>query len=467
MTEEIALIWNRGADDADRRANARVIGTISKMIKARERKAVVKILAKWPPADVLALFVRLRFKRVRRLLDWLPEDVGIAVLAELDPEMQAVLLEDHTRARLAHVVARLDRTRALRLLTELPRDLARELIEGLPEPDTWRRELAYAEDSAGEVMRRHFIALPVTWTIGQAISEIRARTEQIDRVDALYVVDVQRHLVGYLRVRDLVLCAPELPIREAVRPDVVSVSSEMDQEEVLRLAESHGLRVIAVTDPAGRLIGSITPRELTAVARDEAEEDMLKMAGVSPEATAHDTPVQIVRRRFPWLAGGLVGASVAAMVIGSFETALEKAVILASFIPVVMATAGNAGIQASTVTVQALNTGALWPGETWSRIGRELLGAAMNGAGVGMVVALLIAAASFGITIDRTEMLALTSVLTLVVVTVLASLVGSTVPVILDRLGADPAVSTGIFITTANDVFGVLTFFTFASALYL
>lgn len=467
MTEEIALNWNRGSDDAARRANARVIGTVSKMIKARERKAVVRMLTKWSPADVLALFVRLRFKRARRLLDWLPEDVEIAVLAELDPEMQAVLLEDHTRARLAHVIARLDSTRALRLLTELPRDLARELIEGLPDSDNWRRELAYAEDSAGEVMRRNFLALPVNWTIGQAVGEIRTRTEQIDRVDALYVIDEQRRLVGYLKVRDLLLCPPELPISEAVRPDVVSVSSETDQEEVLRMAETRGLRVIAVTDAAGRLIGSITPRELTEIALDEAEEDILKMAGVSPEATAHDTPVQIVRRRFPWLAGGLIGASVAATVIGSFETALEQAVILASFIPVVMATAGNAGIQASTVTVQALNTGHLWPGETWSRIGRELLGAAMNGAGVGLVVALLIALASFGITIDRPEALALTAALTLVVVTVLASIVGCTVPVILDKLGADPAVSTGIFITTANDVFGVLTFFTIASALYL
>ena len=323
------------------------------------------------------------------------------------------------------------------------------------------------DDTAGAVMRRCFVSVLPQRTIGEVADELRRFSEELEQLDAIYVVDDDRKLIGYLRVRDLLFHPGQALVRDVVRTDLIAVDAETDQEEVLQMANSRGLRVIAVRDAAGRLIGSVTLKELSQIAQEEAEEDMKLLLGMSPDASSQDSPRQIVRRRLPWLAGGLIGASVAAVVIGSYEDELEEAAILASFIPIVMAMAGNAGIQASTVSVQGLASGAIASGDIWRRLGREIMGACMNGTAVALVVALLIAVAEFIFDIPDPLYLALSAGLALIIVTTLASVVGAAVPVILDRFKLDPAVSTGIFITTSNDVFGVLIFFSIASKLYL
>ncbi|SLN71630.1 Magnesium transporter MgtE [Roseovarius albus] len=323
------------------------------------------------------------------------------------------------------------------------------------------------DDTAGAVMRRRFVSVLPQHLIGELTEELRKFATELEQLDAIYVVDDDRKLIGYLRIRDLLLLPDQTLVGDVVRKDLIAVDAETDQEDVLQLANSRGLRVIAVRDSEGHLIGSVTPEEVSEIAQEEADEDMKLLLGISPDASSQDTPRQIVRRRFPWLAGGLVGASVAAVVIGSYEDALEEAAILASFIPIVMAMAGNAGIQASTLSVQGLASGAIAPGDIWRRLGREVLGALMNGAAVALIVAFLIAAAEFIFDIPDPLYLALSAGLALIIVTTLASVVGAVVPIILDRFNLDPAVSTGIFITTSNDVFGVLVFFSIASKLYI
>ncbi|MBY8975347.1 magnesium transporter [Rhodobacteraceae bacterium NNCM2] len=469
MSQDVkaAMRWRQDNAPEAAESNAAVVEEIQTLIKDRQKKEVLELVNAWPPVDIVSMLVAIRFKAARKLVSWLPDDLHLGVLSELDPRMNALLFEKKTQKRLAKLLRRLDHDRALRLLEAMPPDMAEDLVASMDDPEGWRRDLAYLEDTAGAIMRRRFIAVVADRTIGDLKEDLRARSEEFEKLDAIYVVDEERHLLGYLRVRDLLLLPSETLVSDVVRPDLVAVDSATDQEEVLRLAARRGLRMIAVRDEAGRLIGSVTPRELAEIARDEAEEDMLLMAGVSPDATAQDKPLEIVKRRLPWLLGGLVGASVAAVVIGSFEDALEEAAILASFIPVVMAMAGNAGIQASTVTVQGLAAGTIWPGDTWSRLGREIAGAAMNGLAVATVVSILIFAASMVIEVPRPFQLAASAGLALVIVTTLASSIGATVPVVIKYLGLDPAVATGIFITTSNDVFGVLTFFLIASQLYL
>jgi magnesium transporter len=461
------LSWPHDAAPRAERARAHATAVLSERIRQGDRDGVRSALAGWEAADILAMMTRLRFKRARRLIDWLPDEMQIAVLAELDPRMREVLLQDETHRWLRKMLRRLDRERALRLLASLPRDVAEGLIAEMPEPGRWREALSFLEESAGEVMHRRFVAVTPDRTIGAVIDEVAARSDWIDQLDAIYVVDEADRLLGYLRIRDLLVTDRATRVGEAMRADVVSVNADMDREAVLRLAERRHLRAVAVRDRAGRLVGCVRARELADIARAEAEEDMKIMSGLPPEATAHDPPLRIVRRRLPWLLGGLLGAGVAASVIGAFEASLARAAILASFIPVVMATAGNAGIQASTVTVQALTSGTLWPGELWPRLGRECLGAALNGLAVAAAVAAVVLLAALALPVDRAPALALTAGLALVAVTTIASLIGAAVPVALDRMGIDPAVSTGIFITTGNDVFGVLAFFLIASALYL
>lgn len=221
------------------------------------------------------------------------------------------------------------------------------------------------------------------------------------------------------------------------------VAADADREYALKLATVQPLPIV---DKAGRLVGQITDEELRAIERAEADEDGKLLAGIDPTATPMDGPLRIVPRRLPWLAVGLVGAGTAAA-------------ILASLIPIVMSLAGNAGIQAATVTVQAQTANSFWIGDLGGRILREVRGALLNGALVGLLVAGVVVLIGPLAEIERAPALGLTAALTLTMVTLQAATIGSLVPVALDRLGFDPAVATGVFITTSNDVVGVLIFF--------
>ncbi len=464
---EPALVWDRGTTAAAEERRTAIARAISERIKAGEEAEVLSILEPWAPADLIAMMRRLRFKRARKLLDWLPDDTHFAVLYELDPRLRAVVLEDETTAWLKKMLRRLDGHKAARLLADLPRDLARDLLAELPASVAERLALPMAEESAATAMHRRYLAVRPESSLTEAVETIRARQDEIEALDAVYVTDAAGHLLGYLRTRDLLLADRGATVGTVMRRDVLSVDAEIDREAVLRLAEERRLRVVPVCDPEGRLVGVVSAHELAEIARVEAEEDMSLMAGLSPGSTAHDRPLSIVKRRLPWLLGGLVGSSVAAVVIGSFEEALAQAAILASFIPVVMATAGNAGIQASTVTVQALTRGTLWQGETWTRLLSEGLGAVLNGALIGTAVGVLVVLAAQFTAVDRPVALAFTAWAALLTVTVIATLLGTLAPVVLDKLKIDPAVATGIFITTGNDVFGVLIFFVIASVFYL
>jgi len=223
---------------------------------------------------------------------------------------------------------------------------------------------------------------------------------------------------------------------------------------------------VPVVDAQRHVIGRITPEQLREVARQEAEEDMRIMGGIAGEPRPGDSVASIVRSRLPWLLIGMIGASLAASVVGAYEEQLAQAAILASFIPVVMAMAGNAGIQASTVAVQHLATGDVWTGDIRSRLLRELLGAIGNGAIVALLMTGLVVLVAQFIAIEAPLRLAVVTGLSLCSVIVVAVTLGSTVPLILDHFNIDPAMATGVFITTGNDVLGVLVFFLMVTRFY-
>lgn len=466
--DETRLVWHPGPyPDGGEDPNADVVSAFDALIRAKERTKVLAALDGWDTVNVMALLCALRFKRAKVLMGWLPDEMHLAAISEIDPRMQVLLQQPETKKRLAKFLTDGGEELRRKLLLSLPKKTAKTLVKKAPEREELEALLRLRQDSAGAVMRDSFIAIPVEWTIGDAKAHIRENSDEIDRIDALYVVDEGFRLLGYLRLRDLLLLAPETPVADVVRADVVSVDTETDQEDVLRLAQRRGLRVVAVCDAKGRLVGAISQSELADIARAEASEDMLIMAGVAADATAEDGPLDIVKRRLPWLMAGLMGSSIAAVVIGSYEDALAQAAILASFIPAVMAMAGNAGIQSSTVTVQAIATETMRAGSLPGRIVREVFGALMNGALVGSIVSILILVAAQFVTIENAHLLALSTTLAMMSVTTLASVVGAIVPLVLKKLGQDPAAATGVFITTSNDVFGVLIYFIIASAIYL
>lgn len=462
-----SLTWLDDSTEDSKQANRKILKQLDHWIAANQKAALLDALADWPTADTLAALTRLRPARARVMFDWIPDALSLKVMAELDPDLRAVLFSETSLTTFSNIIAMMDVDEAVDTLLELPRSFAAQLVSAHSETDQISAVLQARDDSAATVMRLGVLMAPADWTVAQLTQDIRSRSRNLAKIDMMFVVDTNRKPLGFLRFREVLAATDDVILLDILHPELLLVSADWDREDVLSMSRAKNLHAIGVIDGTGKLVGGISPRELAEIVREEAEEDMLRMGSVSPATTQFDSPLTILRRRLPWLLGGLGGAGFAAGVIGSFEDALAQAAVLASFIPVVMATAGNAGIQASTVSVQSLTSGVNWRGDFAGRILRELLGAMFNGLAIGSITAILVLLVSYIIPLHAPLYLALTALCALTLVTTIAGTIGAVIPFVLKTLRLDPAVATGIFITTTNDVFGVLIFFLVASALYL
>jgi len=467
---KVPLVWRPVGEagisnDLDEH-NSAVVAEFARLIKAGERGVVTQAIKRWPPPHLVALFVHLPLKRARKLMAWL-DKYQTRVVAELNPAFRSALLEDCTVHRLAEVFDGMEPEEIADHLDELPEEVQLEVLPNLEQRAAVENLRGYQEESAGSIMSRKFVAVPPDWTVGQVAHEIRANARAIEKLYAVNVVDAEHRPVGYLRLRDLVLSPNDALVSEVMNTDFIAVGPDTDQEEVARLADRYELSVVPVVDADGRLIGRITPKQLRRVLREEAEEDLNLMAGLPADTRPDESIGRIVRGRIPWLLIGLAGASLSATVVGAFEGQLARAAILASFIPIVMSMAGNAGIQASTVAVQGLSTGTVKFGDLGWRLGKELAAAAANGAIAATVLVLLVLGVAQLMDFDAPGVLALSAGLSLLTVVLVAVAVGATVPIILDKLGIDPAMAVGVFITTGNDILSVMIFFLMMSLFYL
>jgi len=456
------------ADHGELAAESRdLLQHIESLITDDQDGNVLRIIGTWDETDVTELLIHLSLRKARKLYGWLPPDDAAEILEAMNPDLRAVLMEASEAARIAAIVEELDDDDAVELLNDLPDNVEDAVLNELEEDNELRERLKFDEDSAGGVMSNKFVVVLDDWNVGTATRLIRRKAAEIEKFYEAYVVNEERRLVGRLKLRDLLLNKKKVLIRDIMREDTVSVTTDADQEDVLEIAMKYKLATIPVVDEHKHVIGRITVEELQEIARDEAEEDMMLMGGVTPDALPDDSLGRIVRSRLPWLMGGLLGAALAGAVVGSFEEQLQRAAILATFIPVVMAMAGNAGIQASTVTVQGLASGNVWFGDIGRRVVKELTGSLINGVVVALMLVVLVLAVATVIEIEAPERLAIAAGLSVAIVTTMAATLGSTIPLILHRFKIDPAVATGVFITTSNDIIGVFVYFMVASSIYL
>ena len=466
-SDRIITRWVRGEPGELAPENRELLDEIEDQIRDEERDRVVGEVGHWDPLDIAELLLHLPIKFARRLFSWLPSSVAVDVLVEVSTDLRSQLMQDFEVSRIAEITAGLEEDDAVELLDDLPEQVVEELLDRLPEGEELRERLEFEEDTAGEAMTTKFVAVHEDWDVRTAIRAVRKMADEIESFYEVYVVNEARQLVGRLQLRHLLLNKKKTRIKDIMRDVDVFVSPDEDQEDVLELARTYNVQTIPVVDEERHVIGRITFEELQEIVRDEAEEDIMLMSGLAPDALPDDSVGRIIRGRFPWLAGGLVGAALAGVVVGSFEDQLRQAAILASFIPVVMAMAGNAGIQASTVTVQGLAAGNLWIGDLGRRVVKEVLGSLINGLLIGIALAALVVVASNFISVEAPARLAVAAGLSVLLVTVIAATLGSTIPLVLDHFDIDPAVATGVFITTTNDILGVLVYFTVASTIYL
>ena len=467
---QIPLIWHadstKTVSEDLSEPNRAVVDEFARLIKAGARETVLKAVRRMPPPSMVSLFVHLPLKRARKLTSWLDQP-QLRIIAELNPSFRAALLDDVAVQRLIDVLDGFEPEEAADALDDLPDEVAEQVLPRLQERETIEALRGYGEESAGSMMSRKFVAVPVDWTVGQVTADIRANAEAIEKLYAVNVVDAEQRPVGYLRLRDLLLTPKESPVREIMQTDFVAVGPETDQEEVARFADRYELSVVPVVDRDGRLIGRITPKQLRRVLREEAEEDLNLMSGLPADSRPDQSIRRIVRGRIPWLLAGLAGASLSAAVVGAFEDQLAKAAILASFIPIVMSMAGNAGIQAATVAVQGLSSGTVTFADLGWRLGKELVAAVANGAIAASVLVVLVLLVAQFIEVQHPLVLALTAGLSLLSVIVVAVTVGASIPILLERVGIDPAMATGVFITTGNDIISVALFFLLMMTFYL
>ena len=405
-------------------------------------------------ADMGALLEALDAQHRPRLIELLGADFDFTALTEVDVSVREDILDELPAETVAEGVRELDSDDAVEILKDLPEEDQAHILEQLPVPErvAIARSLDYPEDSAGRRMQTEIIAVPPSWTVGLAIDYMRETSDLPDRFFEIYVVDTAQHFIGAVPLDRLLRAKRPVIISELMEEDRYRVNANDDQEEVARVFGRYNLVSVPVVDSEDRLVGVITYDDMADVISEEAEEDIKALGGVSGEEELSDTVATIAKRRFLWLFANLLTALAASWVISRFQGSIEKMVSLAVLMPIVASMGGNAGTQTMTVAVRALATRDLSSANAGRVIRRELLVGMLNGICFAIILG-AVAAAWFQIT-DLGVVIGLAMICVLIA----AALGGILIPLILARLGVDPAVSSGPFVTTVTDVIGFFAF---------
>ena len=439
-------------DEGNLRAD--YVEQVVKALDAGNATALRELVGELHEADAGAVIEALDPELRPRLIALMGADFDFTALTQVDDTIREEILEELPPETVAEGVRELDSDDAVTILEDLPKEDQAEILEQLPavERIALRRSLDYPEDSAGRRMQDEFIAVGPDWTVGQTIDYMRETPDLPERFWEIYVVDADRRLTGAVALDRLLRTKRPVPIKDLFEEDLHSVHSIDEQEEVARLFERYDLVSAPVVDDDNRLVGVITFDDIVDVIEEEAEEDIKALGGVSGEEELSDSVWTTAKSRFPWLLANLVTALVSAWVISNFEGSIVKMVALAVLMPIVASMGGNAGTQTMTVTVRALATRELSSANAGRIIRRELMVGLFNGLVFATILG-TVAAFWFNVT-D----LGLVIALAMVTVLAAAALGGILIPLVLTKLGVDPAVSSGPFVTTITDVVGFLSF---------
>ncbi len=421
-------------------------------IKEKNGTALTKLLDGIRAADVADLIEHLKPNErlfIFKLLE--PEGAG-EVLVEIEPPVQEGILKELDNVEISEIIQELDSDDAADVVGDLPAKRAKEVIETVDDEVSEELEqlLPYPEDTAGGIMCLEFIAVKAHVSLQDAIETIRAKKEEVENLYYLWVVDDFESLVGVISLKDLLLEPPSRKVNEIMNTEVISVNTLADQEKVIYLVKKYDLVSIPVVDEHYRLRGRITHDDIIDVIEEEVDEDIALMAGVIDEESTEESTLKISKARLPWLIMGLFGGIFAAFVINYFEASLEKIIALTFFFPVIMAMGGNTGTQAATVVVRGLATGDVSLVHAGKRLLREMRVALINGVVCGAILGLFV-----GIWLSNFA-LGLIVAIALVSIVVISGFIGAAVPMALKRLNIDPALGTGPFVTTSNDILSLL-----------
>lgn len=414
------------------------------------------------PADLAEILQQLDREEGEQLLDFIPDATEAEVLMELDADLRSKFLETRTRLHIAvNLVEHLDSDDAADLLNELPEDRKKEVLASLEDQEQARelaKLLVYPEDTAGALMGTELIKVNHNWKVLQCVKEMRKQAEDIDQVHAIYVVDDRNKLLGTLSLKKLLTSSTQTPIAEVYEKRAISIEATQDAELAARDMQKYDLIVMPVVDALGHLLGRITIDDVVDYIRDEAREDYNLASGITDEVSGDEGVWRLTRARLPWLLIALCGGLLAASILGRFETQLHNLPKMAFFMPLIAAMGGNVGVQSSAIIVQGLASQSLM-GSSLQRLIKEVSVALLNGFVLGGLIIGLGLLMGFGL------FLCLTVASALLAVVLVAALIGTFVPLILNHYSVDPALATGPFITTLNDITGLFIYFSIGRVL--
>ena len=433
-----------------------VLDSVKRLLRIGATANLLNLLQKQHPADLAQIFSELPGKDREAAFSLLAERNGrlaMETISELGPESGAALLAPRSAEEIARLAQEIPSDDAAALIDYLPEELSVAVLDLMRPKESGVVEnlLEYDEQTAGRIMNPHVFALSEDMTVGEAITELQ-NNRDVEMVFYLYVVDDRKHLVGVVSLRRLLLVSPETPLKRIMTADLVSARVDTDQEEVARQVAAYNLLAIPVVDEENKLVGIITVDDVIDVIKDEATEDIYRLAGVAGDERAFTPAGESLRKRLPWLGVNLVTAFLAASVVALFEGTISQITALAVFMPIVAGMGGNAATQTLTVIVRGIALGEL----TWSNSRKALLKEALVGVGNG--VALGVAAALVVWATRNNWVLGVVLGMAMIINMFVAATAGTLIPLGLRAVNVDPALASSVFITTMTDVFGFFSF---------
>jgi magnesium transporter len=443
-----------------------MLETIRQDIEEGRDAQVKAVLDELHASDIGVIMDRLGDEEAVYVFRLLEHEQAAEVLLELDEDVRERLMGSLTSREIAEdVLEHIESDDAADVMAALPEEKQREVI-ALLDDDEQREDIEelmrYEEGTAGALMAKELVQVRTDWTVARAIVEMRRQAQEVEHVYTIYVVDKDDKLYGILPLKDLLFSAESTRtlIKHICDTEVVSVQADTDVEEVVNLMKKYDVVVLPVVDAHNHLIGRITFDDVMDVMSEEATEDYQLASGISEDVDARDRPWVQTRARLPWLLIGLAGGILSSRIIAQYEDQLLIDPKMAFFMPLIAATAGNVGVQASAIVVQGLASGALEGVNIFARLWKELRVALLSATVCGTLIFL----ANLGF--NQSQALTYTVSIALFTVILTAAMFGTLIPLGMDRLKIDPALATGPFVTTLNDIFGILTYFTIGHFMY-
>ena len=432
-----------------------LISKILDFINSSDDNSILETLSNYHHADIAEIIEELNSEEATYIIKLLDSEKTSDVLMELDDDYREKILKNLSIKEIAEEVEELDSDDATDIISELPEEKQKKVISKIIDAEhkaDIKELLKYDEDSAGGLMAKELIKVNENWTVTRCVKEMRSQASEVTRVHSVYVVDNDDILLGRLSLKDLLVANPKTKIRSIYKKNVDHVYDTDSAESVASTMQKYDLGAIPVVNKKKKLLGRITIDDIVDLIKEEAEEDYQLAAGILQDVDVDDTIFELTKARLPWLIVGLIGGIGAAFVMVGFDEILIQNEILFYFTPLIAAMAGNVGVQSSAIIVQGLANDDI-RGSINNRLFKETLLSILNG----VILAILLFLFIYFWKGDTNIALALS--VALVAVVIVAGIIGTFIPLFLNKRGIDPAIATGPFITTSNDIFGILIYF--------